>query len=227
MHGFTGTPANVRVVSEALAGAGYTVYTPLLRGHGTSLREMDACTEQDWIEDAYAAYDYLVDAGCTRIVLIGLSMGGLLCAIVAQSKSCAGLILLSAPLRLRSYLINAKRMGSVVPFLVSEGEPPKYQIDSLRQGYRGVPLKKLRDLERMSVRARGGLYKIQCPVLVLQSAKDNRVDMRSVSIAKNGIGSGNVQVEFLAESPHVSTIGPEKELVAARCLSFVQQVAAK
>lgn len=223
LHGFTGTPANMRVVSEALAAAGYTVYAPLLSGHGTSLAQMDSCTAADWERDAFQAYARLEEAGCKRFYMLGLSMGGLLSAIVAAQRPCAGLVLLCTPLRLRSYLHTAGRAAPLLPFITTEDPAPKYPRESLHQGYKGAPLRRLEDLELLSLRARSNLYRIQCPALVLQSVSDKRVDLRSVAIAQYGIGSGDVQAVWLQHSQHVCTVGPEREDVAAYCRTFIEQ----
>lgn len=222
LHGFTGTPANVRVVADCLAGAGHTVYAPLLSGHGKTLRDMDDMTEEDWLRDAHAAYDRLREAGCKRIYLMGLSMGGLLAAITAAQRGADGLVLMSTPFMMRQYLHSASRISSLLPFIVY-GED-RYQRDSYKQGYAGAPLRKLKDLERLARKARGGLHQIHCPTLILQSANDKRVDMRSVHIAKYGVASEDVTVTVLERSPHGCTFGPERDLVATYCLNFVQKV---
>ena len=78
LHGIGGTPANVRLVAEALAREGCTVYAPLLPGHGETIRALDRSTGAQWLHAAFAAYDRLRAAGCTKIVPIGLSLGGIL-----------------------------------------------------------------------------------------------------------------------------------------------------
>ncbi|MDL2218366.1 alpha/beta fold hydrolase [Christensenellaceae bacterium OttesenSCG-928-M15] len=222
LHGFTGTPANVLVVARALAEEGFSVYAPLLSGHGTTLRDMDAQNEDVWIKDALAAYERLKKDGCKRIYMMGLSMGGLLSAMVAGLRECAGLVLMSTPFKMRQYLHKAGRISGVLPYILFHGET-RYQLDSFRQGYSGAPLRKLVDLERLSLSARGGLYKITCPLLVLQSKNDKRVDMTSVEIAMNGVKSAYKRHVELIHSPHGCSFGPEKELVAQYCVAFVKQ----
>ncbi|MPN36867.1 Carboxylesterase [bioreactor metagenome] len=214
----------MRVVADALSERGYTVSAPLLSGHATSLQEMDACTAEDWLADAREAYDELVAAGCKEIFMMGLSMGGLLASILAQELPCSGLALMSTPFRIREYLRRIKRVSRVLPYIVYEENKQRYQRDSSLQSYRGVPLRKLNDLERLAIRARGGLYKIDCPVLLLQSEQDKRVDLASVPIAENGIGSKRVTAIWLKHSPHACTVGPEKALVAEYCVKFVEDI---
>ena len=80
LHGFTGNPNSMRGVAEALAGAGFAVELPRLPGHGTDIEDMLDTTFADWSAAAEAALERLRarlgDGG--RIVVAGLSMGGLL-----------------------------------------------------------------------------------------------------------------------------------------------------
>lgn len=76
---------------------GYTIYAPLLSGHGTNLRNMRKSCAREWIDDALKAYDRLTAAGCEKIYVAGLSMGGLLAAIVASERRVDGVIMICAP----------------------------------------------------------------------------------------------------------------------------------
>src|SRR6266852_2399288 len=76
LHGLTGSPAEVRPVGEALAGAGFRALGPLLPGHGTSPRDLETVTRFD-VEDA-AREALLSLRGARRVYLCGLSMGALL-----------------------------------------------------------------------------------------------------------------------------------------------------
>lgn len=223
LHGFTGTTANVRVVADKLAEAGYTVYAPLLSGHGTTLADMDAQTGEIWLQDAQRAYDRLLEAGCRHIFLLGLSMGGILVSLLAQQRPCDGLVLMSTPFRMRGYLRNAMRASSAVRYLYTD-VGSRHAADPYAQGYPGVPLRKLRDLDELTIRARGGLYKLSCPILILQSALDTRVDLKSVPIAQYGVHSEDVTTILLQNSPHGCSYGPERDLVAEYSLAFVQSV---
>jgi esterase/lipase len=49
LHGFTGTPFEVRPLAEALAGRGFTVIAPVLAGHCGTVADL-ACTRwPDWL----------------------------------------------------------------------------------------------------------------------------------------------------------------------------------
>src|SRR4051812_26008702 len=53
-HGFTSSPAEVRPLGIYLAEQGYTVYGPLLAGHGTAPEDLRTTTWQQWVASAEA-----------------------------------------------------------------------------------------------------------------------------------------------------------------------------
>src|SRR5512143_863129 len=48
IHGFTGTPYEVRPLAEHLAGRGLEVATPVLPGHGQDAAALNRTTWRDW-----------------------------------------------------------------------------------------------------------------------------------------------------------------------------------
>lgn len=223
LHGFTGTPSSVRPLSEALAAKGYSVYAPLLSGHGTTLSDLNRCTGEDWQNDVKRGYEKLLQTGCEQVVLLGFSMGGILASLFAQEHECAGLVLISTPIRMRQYLINAVRLTKLIPFV--EYKPKKGQkANPYSEGYNGLATQKLNDLKALTIKTRGGLYKIKSPVLVLQSGLDNRVDLVSVDITKYGVGSKDVRFVLLKDSHHSCVYGPEKDTVIEKSLEFIADI---
>ncbi|OQB23773.1 MAG: Carboxylesterase [Firmicutes bacterium ADurb.Bin182] len=221
MHGFGGTPATMRHIADALVDAGCTVYAPLLRGHGTTLLDMNSCTWEDWLDDARSAYDKLASEGVKRIFLMGFSMGGVLMSLLAQERDCDGLVLMSAPLRVKQYIQRISKLHRVIPYaeIKSSKSGNRYL-----QSYSGIAVDKLRDLYTLTLKVRGGLYKITCPVLVLQSRFDNKVDLKSVNIIKHGVSCKDKKVVWLEKSPHGCVYGPEQDRVARECVEFVQRL---
>jgi carboxylesterase len=224
MHGFGGTPATVRPVADILAEEGFTVYAPLLRGHGTTLGDMDSYTWEDWLNDAGNAYDRLKAEGVKNIILMGFSMGGVLMSLLAEERDCAGLVLMSAPFRVKRYIRRAATLGRFIPYAELRSNGISKNPNPYLQSYNGVAVSKLRDLSRLMMKARGGLYKISCPVLILQSALDNKVDLSSVDIVKHGVSSKDKEVVWLERSPHGCVYGPEQDKVKKACLEFAERI---
>src|SRR5215470_18932258 len=80
IHGFTGTPWDVRPLGEALARAGHAVRAVRLPGHGTTPRAMLEATAPDWL---LACDEALAELPGPRVAVAGLSLGALLALVLA------------------------------------------------------------------------------------------------------------------------------------------------
>lgn len=84
VHGFTGSPAEMRPLGEYLADQGFTVEGPLLPGHGGLPHELKGTTWRDWVRTARDALNMLEER-CASVFIAGLSMGGLITLHLAAS----------------------------------------------------------------------------------------------------------------------------------------------
>src|SRR5262245_30217197 len=103
VHGFTGSPFEMRWLGERLADRGLHVVGPALAGHARGLpEELDRTTWRDWYGSAEVAFDHL-RARCDRVAVVGLSMGGLLALHLARERGAqiAALGVLATPIRLQ------------------------------------------------------------------------------------------------------------------------------
>lgn len=227
LHGIGGTAANVRIVADALAARGYTVFCPVLPGHGQTVRQLNHSTGKQWLDAVRAGYERLTASGCTRIYLLGLSLGGILSALLAEEKETAGLVLISAPIVMKPWLHRARRLSILFPFVRYDAgklerirTQPRYE-----QMYEGFAPRKLRDLNRLTHKLRAHLDRITCPTLLLQAKYDNKVEPVSVDVFKKGaVHAPSIEVVTLENSPHGSTYGPERELAASLCTDFVDRL---
>ena len=100
-HGYMAAPLEVRGLAEYLQSEGFWVYTPRLKGHGTSPEDLAQRTYTDWltsVEEGYA----LISSICERVVVGGFSTGaGLALHLAARVKNLSGVFAVAAPLRLQ------------------------------------------------------------------------------------------------------------------------------
>lgn len=225
LHGIGGTPANVRVVADALIAKGYTVVSPTIPGHGETVRAQNASTGGQWLDAIRAAYRRLQDEGCTQIYALGLSLGGILCGLLAEERHLDGVVLICTPIRMKRYLRIAKALSPILPVVgYPEGREgkPVWGDNLYAQMYSGLSTKKLVDLSRLARKLRKNLAKIDCPALLVAAAQDDKVDPLSIEIFCSGaVNAPSVDLAEFEHSPHGCTYGPEKELVAERCAQFV------
>jgi len=82
VHGFGGSPRDMELLGDLLAGRGYTVFAPELAGHGTDLARFGVVGWRDWVRSALEGVGVLAEA-CDQVVLAGFSLGAVISLFLA------------------------------------------------------------------------------------------------------------------------------------------------
>lgn len=227
VHGFTGTPSEMRPLGEYLRERGYTVYAPLLAGHGTSPEEMKDTQWPDWWQSVLEAYDRLMrEEPVRQIVAVGLSMGGALVLNLARIRPLAGVVPLCAPVWLqdsRHRLAGVLRW--VIPYHKRKGGKPAH-IEEHLVPYDRTPLRCISSLNRLIRHVRSRLPGVEVPALIVQSKRDETVAPKSAEYIYNHISSGAKQLLWYEKSGHIITLDKERERLFADIDSFARRVTA-
>ncbi len=200
VHGFTGTPWEMRDIGRQLARESRLVLGVRLPGHGTSPEDLAGRTCEEWLAAVAEGYRHL-QGECDRIIGVGLSTGALLLA-AAGHLSFAGLALISPYLRMRHMLAPlAGLLRHVVRYNrrpVDFGPSPYY--------YRDRPVAGVYQINRLIRRVKKGLKAIDCPALVASSAGDVTVRSESAVTLYSRLRSDRKEFyRFGREVPHVLT----------------------
>jgi len=99
IHGFTGTPAEMKLLGLYLNEKGYTVKGVLLRGHGTTVEDMEKTNWKDWMVSAENGLIELKKK-CEKVAVIGLSMGGIIALNLASKHSLDYVVSISSPIKI-------------------------------------------------------------------------------------------------------------------------------
>ncbi len=208
VHGFTGSPWDLRPLGEALAARGLKVVCPRLPGHGTTPRAMSHVGARDWEAAVEGALHGL--SGHRRTFVAGLSMGALLAVLVAARapERVSGLALVAPALRFRGPTMYAlKRLSRypllewVRPWLEKNGtdlESPEALAEAPILS--AFPSARLNDLWALQDAAFAALPRVRCPVLVAVAAQDHVVDPEG----------GKLLVQRLSRAPRVRFIQLEQ-----------------
>jgi len=219
IHGFTGAPAEMRLVGERLAGQGYTVLAPRLAGHCTSPADMNRTGWRHWYGDVEDGY-HLLKGMCREIMVAGLSMGGLLAFKLAAEYPVTKIAAVSAPI-----FIFDKRL-LFLPFyrLFRSFEPQQRRRlevnDQYNVSYDVVPLASLASLLAFIKQVDGLLPRLKQPVLLIQSRADRTVKPESAPHILRRLGSREKRLVWLERSGHVATLDVEYEQVLAEIAGF-------
>lgn len=221
IHGFTGSPAEVRLLGEFLHSEGYTVLAPRLCGHGTTVEEMANTKWPHWysaVEDAY----HMIKSLCTSVSVIGLSMGGLLAFKLAAEYQVDKIISLSTPI-----FIADKRLDMLPVYRMFRAFVPKKRKvyadigPQYSVGYTATPLSSLSSLLDLIGHADRLLPAMQAPVLIVQSHRDHTVEPRSAEYIFDKIASPQKTLLWLEKSGHLVTIDIEHEHVFQKISEFL------
>lgn len=146
VHGFPGTPAELRPLAEALHGAGWTAQGLLLPGFGSEIATLVEKRAADWIGAVRGALDDLQQTH-QPVLLIGYSLGGALALhVVTQGRQPDGLVLLAPFWHMRVpalqrliFTVMRRVTPNFKPLARANFNEPRLR-DGLRQMLPGVPL---------------------------------------------------------------------------------------
>jgi len=230
-HGFTGSPASLRPLSEMLARRGFAVELVRLPGHGTHFRDMIRTRYEDWRGEVERGLQVL-RSRTERVVPLGLSMGGTLVldVVSANPGSVAGAVTINAPVLDREGILVklAPFLEHVLP-LVPASAAGLARNDIAKPGmnelaYAWVPAKAGNSLVREFPRIRGQLANVTCPMFVAYSRADHSVPPENSKAILRMLGSKDITELALERSYHVATLDYDLELIEERVTAFVDRV---
>ena len=221
VHGFTGSPSEMRLMGEYLNKIGFTVLAPRLCGHGTSPAEMAETKWLHWYSAVEDGYHFLKGL-CRNIHVAGLSMGGLLSLKLAAEYPVAKVVSMAAPI-----YINERRLPLLPVYRLFRSYVPKKRkkmdVDPLYSvGYDETPLASLSSLLELIKIVDGLLPAVTAPALIIQSCAEHTVRPHSASHIYKGLGSAEKKLIWLEKSGHVVTLDSEREQVFTYTASFLR-----
>jgi carboxylesterase len=229
IHGFAGTPPELRHLGEVLAANGFRCHAPVLPGHGTTPEDLERTRWQDWAECVAESFDALASE-CDDVMVAGQSMGGTLALHLAAHDlrvravaSLATPIWLSGPLPpllpLIRRLVRWHRAGDDVDLWHPDAVEELYSY-----GIR--PTRSINELRLVCAVVRNELAEIRAPVLVVHGERDRSIDPRCArEIGRRLIGSEAVQVELLPRSGHAISVDVDRDSVNVQILQWFERFA--
>jgi carboxylesterase len=224
-HGFTGSPASMVPWGQHLAGEGFSVAVPRLPGHGTTWQEMNRTGWQDWYGELERTFEKLL-AGCDRVVVGGLSMGGGLVLKLAADHGAdvAGVMLVNAAVASSNkQLLAVPLLKRVLPSMPGIGNDIK-KPGQEEYGYDRVPLRALGEMMAGWKAVREELPKVTAPILHFRSAEDHVVDPSSSRIIASKVSSREVKERILENSYHVATLDNDAPAIFEESVEFIRRV---
>lgn len=222
LHGFTGTPFEMRYLGGRLGARGLTTRGIALPGHATRIEDLHDKTWTDWADAVAAAYDDLA-ARCDRVAVVGQSLGGLLALHLATRRQPAAVVSLAAPLWLGG-------LGGAVARAVTRGPLagrlralPKLGGSDVRDPdakrdnpcYAGFPTAPLGQLLAFMDVVDAALPEVRAPLLVLHARQDHTAPVECAYRIAERAGAAEHRLRIFPESYHLLAVDVERDQVAA------------
>lgn len=229
IHGFGGSPYDLKPLTEKLVKNNIAVYSILLSGHGTSPKDLLKVGEGDWYKEVLSAYDYL-DKKYGKVSVVGFSIGGALAIKLATERPVKRIALISPYFKAKRhwYYFNslqwwAKRINNVISFVrkLKIGQINSHNGLSQYIAYKHLPLKSIEIPERIGEESFSIVSKVKCPILVLHSQGDNVADFEKSYQAFQKIDSVNKEFVKYKKSNHIILYDYDAQDALNRLMGFL------
>ncbi len=231
IHGFTGTPKEMRWLGEFLNRQGYTVCGIRLSGHATRMEDMMRSRYTDWllsVEDGY----HLLRACTDQVFLLGLSMGGALALTSASRLPVGGVVAMSTPYSMVKDtwlpLPVVRFLSRFRPYLPKEDNAGSgwFDKEALRQhiAYPAHPVRSGVELKLLLAEMRMALPEVTAPVLLIHSRDDKTVPPDHMPQLYARLGSSRKEMLWVEGAGHVITEEPPRQKIFETIDRFLESI---
>jgi carboxylesterase len=231
IHGFTGTPKEMRWMGEYLNQKGITCLGVRLAGHATVPEDMIASRWTDWtasVEDAYSLLKGLTDT----IFLVGLSMGGILALLMSTRLKVNGAVAMSTPYKLPDdpRLRHIEWISKIVAYMPKSDEEPGtgwFDKEAWKEhvSYPMNPVRSIGELNKLLGEMRAALPQVNVPVMLMHSSDDKYVLPENMEmIYADLINASDKTKLYITGSGHVVTRDAARRQVFEAAAEFIQRV---
>ena len=228
IHGFGGTPFDLRLLGKYLSDNGIAAYGVLLPGFGTSELDLEKTNWKQWSAGAEQVLDTLT-ARYKKVYLVGFSMGGAIVLHLAAKHNVAGVILLAPCIYINGqnmlitpeYAIKHLAQFMATDYIIND-KMRAFDFSAMRDRpyYHLFPIKSLKELVGLEETARGELGAVEEPVLIIQSVNDHTVDKSGPSYLVSHLPR-TAEVFWVERSMHLLALDAERDRVFKKTRDFI------
>jgi len=225
VHGFTGSPKEMRLFGDHLNSYGVSVLAIRLIGHATNINDMSRTRWRDWLASVEDGIN-LISGYCDKIFIAGLSMGGILSLLAASIYPLQGAIAMSTPYTIEKdwRMKFARPISKFFPFIPKKENNFKDTFLTKNHiEYDSYPTRSIAELMLLIREMRQNLENINIPILMIHSKSDQTVPINHQSLFKQYMKKELLESLVLEKSGHVITEDVERNIVFDEVHNFIQK----
>lgn len=222
-HAYTSSPKDVISLARALERADYTVYAPVLSGHGTgNLDDLFDYRIEDWMKNGEDAVAFLRGKGYEEVAVFGLSLGGVVAThLLLNEETVIGGGTFSSPVTTK---FENHLPDSFLPWYKNVKREEGYDRDELA----GLMTKAevelnamINDLEEHVSTMEKEYGTLNKKVFIGQGGKDELVEPETARAFREALSQAEVSIKLYEEGPHVITTGSVGKELQTHVLTFL------
>ncbi len=233
VHGFTGTPYEMRGLGRALSRAGITAKGIRLPGHDAP-ESMTHVTRADWRRAVREAYAEL-RAEYEHVGVVGLSMGGLLSLDLTADlqegqRAPDAVVSLAAPMFMYGW-----QARMLLPVVAASPLAKRWRWEKKEPGNIRDPRAKavhpsirwcmasaLGELRTLMLEVRRKLHRVKAPLLIIHGQHDTTALVQSADILFHQAASRHREKIILPDSYHIITVDVEHRRVEREVVRWMK-----
>ena len=224
IHGFTGLPAELRLLGAYLNERGFTVLAIRLAGHGTTVEDLSRMEHEDWMDSVRDGYAIL-SGTCDRISVVGHSMGAVFALLLSIEAEIAHVVSLGAPIMIapEQGLEHLPTREACIDRYVPKA---RRKLRDVPQGanntYRRMPLVSIHELLDVVAILCRQIERVTAPLLIVHGERDHTADPKSADYLYENVGSPRCEKFILPDAGHLLPLDiGVRERVFARTAAFL------
>lgn len=214
IHGFGGGRYEIEPLEKFLRERGYETFCPVLAGHEKTRHEMARAGYKDWSDSAGEGYDYLKEK-CSRVIIIGFSMGGLIAVNLLKNKNVEALVTLSTPIWFWDFKIILSNIFK--DLRNNEFVSIKRYLYSIFK----IPITACLNFTYLLHKTRPMFKEINIPYLIIQGKKDDTARWKSADYIYSRIKSDIKELKYYQDAQHLICLSEENSQVFEDILEFL------
>ena len=226
LHGFTGSPYEGRDFAEYFQQKGYTVWVPLLPGHGTHPGDLETVTWADWYSAA-RTHLFKLQRKCKKVAVVGQSMGAALAMNLAAHYPFDALVTLAGFVFLTDWRLKLLPVARHVMRYQYKSKGPDIKSKEAKKrsaSYHKYPVKSIQQLLALIEHVRGDLMDIHIPTFLVHAKRDHVVHYSNMDYLYNHIASKIKKRLLVENSYHIVSVDNDKELIFEEIETFFKKL---